>query len=105
MPTPDKEAQRRRFETVPDFIAMKRFGYSLARCEERYPVDEGGLQDDKAVAQAAALEESQVQIELDRIAGELRHLMNVQVEEPDDYRTPMLWLMLAPILPPGTLED
>ncbi len=101
MPTNDREALRRRFEKEPDFVNMKRFGYSLKRCEEKYPE---GLTDDGAVAAAVCLPEAAIESEMERIARKLQAIMAVEVEV-ETYVTPQLWLMLAPILPPGTLED
>jgi hypothetical protein len=75
--TIDKEALRRRFETEPDFINVKRFGYSLKRCQEKYP---DGLPDDRAVAAAACLDESDVEVEMDRITEELKDILDI--EEP-----------------------
>ncbi len=100
MSAASKEALRRRVETEHDFVNMKRFDYSLTRCAAKYPE---GMADDRAIAAALCIDEADIPAHMQRIALELRARMGVEVEEP--YTTPRLWLMLAPILPPGTLED
>lgn len=77
MPTSDKEALRRRVEIEADFVNMKRFGYSLRRCEEKYPQ---GLTDDKAIAAALCIEEGEVERSMERIAGEIREILGVDKE-------------------------
>jgi hypothetical protein len=93
---------RRRFETEPDFVNMKRFDYSLDRCREKHPAgifDQQGNLDVRAVAAACCLDEEAYHAEMALIALDLRDLMDVEVEE--DAGPAMLELMLAVILPRG----
>lgn len=55
-------------ETIPDFIAIKRFDYSLAKLEERYP--DGAP--DRVIAAALQISEDEVGARYARIVSQLR---------------------------------
>lgn len=59
---------RERIETEPDFIAIKRFDYSLNKLLERYP--EGVPT--RVIAQALMMEESEVEELYQKIIAKLR---------------------------------
>lgn len=63
--------------TDPDYIALKRFDYSLAKLLERYP--DGAS--DKIIAQALKIEESEVEELYQEIVEKLRRVMVVEDEE------------------------
>ena len=60
-------------EESPDFVALKRFDFSLARVCERYP--DGAP--DHVVAQALMVTEDEVEGLYQEIAVKMRHLMGV----------------------------
>lgn len=72
-PVPDEEVARRRVSEEPDYVNVKRFGFSLARLKERYP-DECP---DGVVADAMMVPEDQVQVLYEGIAAKLRGIMGV----------------------------
>lgn len=63
--------QRKKIETDPDFIALKRFGYSLAVLVERHP--EGVP--DKMIAQALLISEAEVEELYEKAVASLRALV------------------------------
>lgn len=63
--------QRKKIETDPDFIALKRFGYSLAVLVERHP--EGVP--DKMIAQALGIAEEEIEPLYERAVLNLRALV------------------------------
>lgn len=66
-----------RLETEPDFIALKRFDFSLKELEKRYP---DGCPD-HIIAAALNLTEEEVQTHHNRIVQELRAKMGVKDDQ------------------------
>jgi hypothetical protein len=58
----------------PSFIAIKRFGYDIAKLEERYP---DGCPD-HVIAAALLIKEEDVQTHYDAVVEKLRGLMGVE---------------------------
>ena len=78
---PDDTVQiRRRIDTDPDFISLKRYGYSLEKFLERYP---NGVPEDargtKLIAQALCMSEEDVKNIVQKAIGAIRHNMKVKV--------------------------
>lgn len=70
----DDEA-RQMFETDPNFIPSRRYGYSLARFEQRYP---DGSAPDHVIANALGMTEPEVEAWYARIVAEMQHKMGTQ---------------------------
>lgn len=66
--------QKKRVEEEPDFIALKRFGYSLAKLLERYP---DGCPD-KIAAQALGMTEAEYKELYHKAVAKLKIIMNVR---------------------------
>lgn len=73
--TPDEA--RRLVESDPDFINVKRFDFSLAKCLERYENDKDGVPI-KVIAQALVMTEEEVEETLEKIIKKLRTFMKVE---------------------------
>ena len=69
------DAQKRIAEE-PDFIALKRFNYSMEKFVQRYP--EGAP--DHVIAEALMISEPEVEELYQKAIVKLRHLMGVEVE-------------------------
>jgi hypothetical protein len=69
------EEIKRKIATDPDFVALKRFGFSLKKVVERYP--DGAPT--KIVAQALLMEEAEVEEIYRRVVLKLREEMKVSL--------------------------
>jgi len=69
-----EEEARRKVNEDPDFVHTKRYEYSLALLEERYP--DGAP--DNIIANALMIEEEEVEVEYDRVVEKMRDLMGVE---------------------------
>lgn len=72
----NEEEARKKVHEEPDFVHSKRYDYSLAKLEERYP--DGAP--DNVIANALMIEEEEVEPEFDKVVVKLREKMGV--EEP-----------------------
>jgi tRNA A-37 threonylcarbamoyl transferase component Bud32 len=68
---------RRRVESDPDFINIKRFDFSLAKCLEKYENKPDGVPL-RIIAQALVMTEEEVEETLQNIIGKLREEMKVE---------------------------
>jgi hypothetical protein len=66
---------RTRIDTDPDYIFSRRFNYSLAEFQERYP--EGAP--NKLIAQALAISEEEVEDLYEQVIAKLRSAMKVEL--------------------------
>lgn len=66
----------------PDFVAIKRFDYSLKKLLERYPIEKypEGVPV-RVMAQALLLTEDEVEDEYERAILKMRMLMNVDLSD------------------------
>ncbi len=71
----ETEAMARLIRTDKDFIALKRYEYSLTRLLTKYPE----ACPDHVIAGALKIDEKEVQVEYERIVAKLRGLMGVEV--------------------------
>ncbi len=71
---------RRRIETDRDFIAIKRFDFSLAKLEARYP---NGAPN-KVIASALKMEQDEVEAAYQSAILKLRAAMKVEIDEPEE---------------------
>jgi hypothetical protein len=67
----DDIEKKRRLETEPDFVNLKRFGYSLETAMNRYP--DGAP--DNVVAAALCISEAEVESRYQTIVQKLRSLL------------------------------
>jgi hypothetical protein len=75
-----EEELMRKIETLPDFIAVRRAGYSLRTLARRYP---DGVPD-KVCAAALKTTEEDITARWARILGQLREKMLVEVPTPKE---------------------
>lgn len=71
------EAIRQRVDTEPDFVNLKRYGYSLTNLLEQFP---DGCPD-KVMAAALDMTEVELKSVEDALTLKLRGLMKVEVED------------------------
>ena len=71
--------EKMKIQTDPNFIAIKRFDFSLEKVLERYP---DGCPD-RVVAQALGMGEEDVELLYNHIISKLQHLI-----EPNDHLKP-----------------
>jgi hypothetical protein len=75
----DESQIRHQIDTDPDYIALKRYDFSLEKFLERYP---NGVSDDEAgvrvIARALQMTEDEVRKTSDRIVGALQRAMKVR---------------------------
>ena len=71
----DNDEIKKMIETQPDFIALRRFGYSLQKLETRYP---DGSCPDHVVAAALDMTEDQMRSRYASIVAELRNRLNIK---------------------------
>jgi hypothetical protein len=69
----NEEEARKRLDEEPDFVNAKRYDYSLAQLEERYP--DGAP--DNIIANAMMIEEEEVETTYGRLVDKFRDLMGV----------------------------
>lgn len=69
----EERSVRTRIDTEPDFIALKRFDYSLAKALDRYP---DGLPS-PLIAQALDITEAQVEEHYQNVVKKLRETLDV----------------------------
>ncbi len=69
------DEMRRKLESDPDFIALKRYNYSLLQLEERYP---DGSCPDHVIGAALGHDELWVQKRYAAIVKKLQRLMKVE---------------------------
>lgn len=69
-----EEETRKKVQEDLDFVNAKRYEYSLAVLEERYP--DGAP--DNIIASALMIEEEEVEVEYDKVVDKLRDLMGVE---------------------------
>ena len=72
----NEESARWRVHRDPEFVFSKRYDYSIAKLEERYP---DGCPDN-VIANALMIKEDQVEGAYDQVVEKMRQLMGV--EEP-----------------------
>lgn len=72
-----QELVKYKIENSPDWIAIKRFNYSLNKLLERYP---DGVPD-RIIAQALQINEEEVEIIYQKILSKLRNKMGVNEGE------------------------
>lgn len=68
---------KKRLENEPDYIALKRFDYSLKKLLQRYP---DGCPD-RIIANALLIAEEDVEEAYDLTVQKLRHIMGVEDDE------------------------
>jgi hypothetical protein len=69
-----EEEARRKLNEEPDFVNAKRYDYSLAQLEERYP--DGAP--DNIIASALMIEEEEVEKAYDKVVEKFRGMMGVE---------------------------
>jgi len=70
----NEEDARKRLNEEPDFVNAKRYEYSLAQLEERYP--DGAP--DNIIANALMIDEEEVEAEYGKVVEKLRDIMGVE---------------------------
>jgi hypothetical protein len=72
------EIIRKRIDSEPDYIPIKRFDYSLTKLLEKYP---DGNVPDRLIAQALLISEEEIEETYQKIVIKLRHALNIKLEE------------------------